>query len=389
MSGFTTFREHDMKITAVETLVLEAPLEQPWRIATFTLSSLTATLVRLRTDEGVSGTGEAIARLGPGVSAAVVHEVLAPVLLNKDPRDVEGLYEAMVRTMRARGHSRGYHLEAVAGVDIALWDLLGRAEGRPVWQLLAGHGRREVPAYASSILIDTPDRMAAEAAKLKALGYRALKVKVGQSVSADAERIEAVRAAVGSDVDLMLDANSGFDPTSAIQFGRVAERLGIQWLEEPVCPDDLPGYRRIRGALKDLRLAAGEGEFTANGFVPFLDEGLLDVLQPDIARCSGFTGSRRVAALASAHNVAFAPHTGASGPVCIAATLHLAAAVPNLLTFEDMYIHNPLQALLRAPLPQQKEGRIAVPSGPGLGIELDDITLARFSRGGWRTTTAV
>jgi L-alanine-DL-glutamate epimerase-like enolase superfamily enzyme len=372
-----------MKITSVETLELVAPLERPWKIATFTLSSLTACLVRIRTDEGPSGIGEAIARLGPGVTAAVVHEILAPVLLGRDHGDIEGLWDDMMRTMRARGHSRGYHLEAIAGVDIALWDLLGQIAGKPVWQLLAGHGRRTVPVYASSVLLDTPEHMAGEARRLVADGYRAIKLKVGQSVGADTERIEAVREAVGSSVELMVDANSGYDPTSAIQFGRAAERLGIFWLEEPVHPDDLPGYRRVRSALKDVRLAAGEGEFTAAGFLPFLQEGLLDVVQPDIARCGGFTASRRVAALASSYNVSFAPHTGASGPVCIAATLHLAAAVPNLLTFEDMYIKNPLHSVLRDPLPRQADGRIGMPEGPGLGVTLDDAELARYGRG-WR-----
>jgi len=310
------------------------------------------------------------------------------VLIGRDPTAVEGLWEAMVRTMRPRGHTRGYHLEAIAGVDIALWDLLGQADQKPVWQLLAGHHRRSVPAYASSILIDTPQRMAAEAGKLKAAGYRAIKVKVGTSVSQDAERITAVRDAVGNDIDLMLDCNNGFEPTAAIQFGRIAEKLGIYWLEEPVHPDDLPGYQRIQSALKDLRLAAGEGEFMPAGFLPFLQHGILDVVQPDIARCACFTGSRRVAALAHAFNVAFAPHTGASGPVCIAATLHLAAAVPNLLTFEDMYIHNPLQAILAKPLPRQTDGHIAVPAGPGLGVALDDEALRRFARGEWRSTGA-
>lgn len=375
-----------MKITAVETIELDAPLATPWKIATFTLSSLTACLVRIRTDEGVSGIGEAVARLGPGVTAAVVHEILAPVLLGKDPEDVEALWEAMARTMRPRGHSRGFHLEAMAGVDIALWDLLGQAAGKPIWQLLAGHGRREIPVYASSVLLDTAAKMADEARQLVADGYRAIKIKVGESAKRDAQRIEAIREAVGSDIDLMLDCNSGFEPTDAIQFGRTAERLGIYWMEEPVNPDDLQGYRRIRSALKDLRIAAGEGEFTPGGFVPLLQEGLLDVVQPDIARCSGFTGSRRVAALANAFNVSVAPHTGASGPVCIAATMHLAAAVPNFLVFEDMYIRNPLHDILEQPLPGQKAGRITVPTGAGLGIALNEARLRQFSRRDWRVS---
>ncbi|HEY9279030.1 MAG TPA: mandelate racemase/muconate lactonizing enzyme family protein [Eoetvoesiella sp.] len=374
-----------MKITAVETLELEAPLEKPWKIATFTLKSLTATLVRIQTDDGVSGIGECIARLGPGVTAAIINEILKPVLLGRDPNDIEAIWEDMYSTMRARGHSRGFLLEAISGVDIALWDLLGKAANKPTWQLLAGHGRRSLPAYASSILLDTPDVMAQEAINLVQNGYNAIKLKVGQSVRADIPRIEAVRAAVGNDIELMLDANAGYDATSAIQVGRAAEKLGIYWLEEPVLADDLGGYARVRSAVKDIRIAAGEGEFTSSGFRPFFEQGLLDIAQPDIARAGGFTGCRRVAAYANAYNIAVAPHTGASGPICIAASLHLGAAIPNFLIFENMYIYNPLLEIFSEPIAQPVKSQIAVPTKPGLGIALDNEQLKRFSRnGGWR-----
>jgi L-alanine-DL-glutamate epimerase-like enolase superfamily enzyme len=170
--------------------------------------------------------------------------------------------------------------------------------------------------------------------------------------------------------------------------GRAAERLGIYWIEEPVLADDLSGYARVRRALHDTRIAAGEGEFTSSGFRPFFEQGLLDVAQPDIARAGGFTGSRRVAALANAYNIAVAPHTGASGPICIAASMHLAAAIPNFLTFEDMYIYNPLKQILARPLPEQSDGHIAISTMPGLGIEMDENALARFSRekGRWRAS---
>lgn len=375
-----------MKITTVETLALEAPLEKPWRISTFTLSSLTATAVRITTDEGVHGIGECIARLGPGVSAAVVREILAPVLIGRDPRNVEGLWEDMYRTMRARGHSRGFLMEAISGVDIALWDLLGKAEGKPVWQLLAGHGRRQIAAYASSVLLDTPQVMAEESRALVRRGYRAIKLKVGQDIRADIPRIEAVRDAIGGDIEIMLDANAGYDPASAIAVGRAAEKLGIYWLEEPVLADNLPGYARVRSALKDVRLAAGEGEFTSAGFRPFFEQGLLDIAQPDIARAGGFTGCRRIAAYADAYNIPVCPHTGASGPICIAASMHLAAAIPQFLYFEDMYIHNPLHDILQAPLPVQQGSRITVPDAPGLGVSLNDEALMRYARGaqGWQ-----
>jgi L-alanine-DL-glutamate epimerase-like enolase superfamily enzyme len=371
-----------MKITRIEVFELEAPLEKPWRIATFELKSLLATLVRVHTDEGLTGIGECIVRLGPGATRAVVEEVLAPVVVGRDAFDIEGIWDDMYRTMRARGHSRGYLLEAISGIDIALWDLLGKKLGLPVSKLLAGHGRRELSAYASSILLDTPAVMAKEAARLAAEGYTAIKMKVGGGHKVDIARMDAVRAAVGANVDVMLDANSGYDAPTAIAVGQHAEKLGVFWLEEPVVPDDLPGYKRIRDAVKGVRLAAGEGEFTAAGFRPFLEAGLLDVVQPDIARAGGFTGCRRVAALADVYNVAVAPHTGASGPICIAASLHFAAATPRFLIFEQMYIYNPLREILAQPLPQPKSGVIAVPTAPGLGVELNEAAVKRFLRVG-------
>jgi len=360
-----------MKITRIEVFELEAPLAKPWRIATYELKSLLATLVRVHSDEGLTGIGECIVRLGPGAARAVVEEVLAPVVVGRDAFDIEGIWDDMYRTMRARGHSRGYLLEAISGIDIALWDLLGKK-----------HGRRELPAYASSILLDTPAVMAQEAARLAAEGYTALKMKVGGGHKSDIACMDAVRKAVGANVDIMLDANSGFDAPTAIAVGQHAEKLGVFWLEEPVVPDDLPGYRRIRSALNGVRLAAGEGEFTVAGFRTFLEAGLLDVVQPDIARAGGFTGCRRIAALADAYNVAVAPHTGASGPVCIAASLHFAAATPRFLVFEHMYIHNPLHEILAQPLPQPKSGMIAVPTAPGLGVELNEAAVKRFLRAG-------
>jgi D-galactarolactone cycloisomerase len=366
-----------MKITGIDALEVEAPLAVPWRIATATISKTYAILVRVHTDEGLSGLGESIVRLGPGVARAVIDEILRPIVLGRDPHDVEGIWDDMFASMRARGHSRGFLLEAMSGIDIALWDLLGKKFGVPTAKLLGGHGRARVPVYASSILLAPPRAMAAEAARLVAEGFPAVKIKVGESAELDEARIDAVRAAVGPRVDVMLDANSGYDAPTAIAVARIAERYGVYWLEEPVMPDDLLGYRRVRRATA-IRLAAGESEFTVAGFREFLERGILDIVQPDIARAGGFTGCRRIAALAHAHNVAFAPHTGASAAVCIAASLQLAAAVPGLLVFEHMYLANPLQEILTPPLPRPVNGFIEVPARPGLGVDLDESAVQRF-----------
>jgi L-alanine-DL-glutamate epimerase-like enolase superfamily enzyme len=370
-----------MKITAVDTLELEAAVEEPWRIATARLATVAATVVRVDTDEGISGLGECIVRLGPGVTAAVVNEILAPIVVGRDPFDIEGIWDDMFRAMRTRGHAGGFHVEAMSGIDIALWDLLGRKLRLPVARLLAGHGRSRLAAYASSVLLGSPSAMASEARGLVDAGYTAIKMKVGEGLAIDVARMEAVRAAVGPHVEIMLDANSGYDAATAVAVARAGERLGMSWLEEPVPPDDLPGYRRVRAGT-GLRLAAGESAFTAGGFREFLEAGLLDVVQPDIARAGGFTGCRRIAALAGAYNVAIAPHTGASGPLCVAASLQFAAAVPGFLVFEHVYLDHPLAPVLTPSLPRPIAGFVDVPARPGLGFDLDRDAVGRFRRRG-------
>lgn len=368
-----------MKVVEVAATEIEGRLEVPWRIATATMGSLNAVLVTVTADDGTTGYGEACARGGTSVTKAVVDDLLAPVLVGRDPFQIEATWEDMYATLRTRGHSRGFLIEAMSGVDIALWDLVGRSLDLPISRLMLGAGRTALPAYASSILLDEPAVMADEAGRLQAEGYRAIKVKISGDLADDVARIEAIRRRVGPSVRLMLDANSGFDPAGAISLAREAERLGIYWLEEPIFLDDLPGYRRIRRSV-DMRIALGEGEFTPGGFRELVTGGLVDVLQPNVTRAGGVTGVRRIAALAQAFGLPVAPHTGASGPICMAATLQLAAALPNFLIHEFMYLENPFEAFFTTPLPRPARGVIEVPQGAGLGVEVHPESPARFSR---------
>jgi L-alanine-DL-glutamate epimerase-like enolase superfamily enzyme len=221
--------------------------------------------------------------------------------------------------------------------------------------------------------------MAQEAARLAREGFDAIKIKIEGKLSEDSRRIAKVREAVGPSVRLMLDANSGFDPAGALALAREAARHDVFWLEEPVFLDDLPGYRRIRRGT-DMRIALGEGEFTAAGFRAFIREGLIDVVQPNITRAGGFTGVRRIAALAEAFGLPIAPHTGASGPVCMAATLQLGAGLSGFLIHEHMFLENPFEAFFTTPLPKPVNGVIEVPQGPGLGVEPDPSALEKFAR---------
>lgn len=357
-----------MKIVEVSAFEVMGRLAKPWKIATATMHSLTSVLVKVTTDDGIVGYGEACTRKGTKAAKAVVEEVLSPLLVGRSPQDIEALWDEMLSTLRTRGHTRGFLLEAISGVDIALWDIMGQVHGLPIHKLLFGQGRTHLPAYASSILIDAPDVMAEEAAVLAGQdGYSAIKIKIAGHVADDIERVAAVRAAVGPKVRIMLDANSGFDAADAASFASKAESLDVYWLEEPLVLDDIPSYRRLR-AMSGIRVALGEGEFHTSGFRPFLEEGLVDIVQPNITRAGGFTGVRRIAALTQTFGVTIAPHTGASGPVCMAATLQLGAALSGFAIHEFMYLENPFRDYFETPLPVPQNGVIAVPQAPGLGV---------------------
>ncbi len=371
-----------MRIAAVKTHTLAGALDTPLLFGGGPFGTFYATFVEIRSDEGHVGLGECIARRAPEVTTTIVDHMLAPALIGRDPRDVEGLWDGMFAQLRRWGHSRGFVLEAMSGVDIALHDLLARAAGLPLYKFLGGHGRDHVTCYASSVYFAGIKEMADEAAGQIALGHTAIKVKIGRpeslgGIRADVESVRAIRAAVGPRVEIMLDANSAYDAATAIRVARQLESLDIAWLEEPVYPDDVSGYELIRKN-SGIPLAAGEAEFGVFGFRDLIERRAVDVLQPDIARVGGFTGARRVAALAHAYNLAFAPHTGFSGGIAHLASLHLAATAPNFMTYEYFYAPNALRDVFTAPFPQPKDGTVPLPAGAGLGLDLDWDIVRRY-----------
>jgi len=291
---------------------------------------------------------------------------------------VELVWDKMYGMMRGRGHSKGFMLEAMSAVDIALWDIIGKALGQPLHRVLGSYGRSSLPVYASSLLFKPIEELVREAAGLAVQGYTAIKLKIGQGAEADLAKVRAIRAALGNGVRLMVDANCAYDTLTALQIGRLLEAEGVAWFEEPVAPELLDGYVKLAQAL-DMPIAGGETEFTRWAFKEILTRQAMDIIQPDIGRVGGFSEARKIAALASAFDVPVGPHTGASAAVAVAASVQWAAALPNLLTFEYMYPPNPLrEELLIDPLPAPKNGQMGVPQQPGLGIEVDAKALARF-----------
>jgi len=370
-----------MKITTVEPMVLEAPVKEPWRIGTAVYTSMHAMLVRVETDDGITGYGEGLVRFSPRAGAAVVRDILAPVVIGQDPFEVELVWDKMYGMMRGRGHSKGFMLEAMSAVDIALWDIVGKALGQPLHRVLGSYGRSSLPVYASSLLFKPIEELVREAAGLAAQGYTAIKLKIGQGAEADLAKVRAIRTTLGNGVRLMVDANCAYDTLAALEVGRLLEAEGVAWFEEPVAPELLDGYVKLAQAL-DMPIAGGETEFTRWAFKEILTRQAMDIIQPDIGRVGGFSEARKIAALASAFDVPVGPHTGASAAVAVAASIQWAAALPNLLTFEYMYPPNPLrEELLIDPLPTPKNGQMGVPQQPGLGIEVDEKALARFRTG--------
>ncbi|HSR11933.1 MAG TPA: mandelate racemase/muconate lactonizing enzyme family protein, partial [Thermodesulfobacteriota bacterium] len=358
-----------MKIKDVRAYTISSPLEKPWRIAGITMSEMTATLVEVEADNGLIGFGEALTRLGPSAAREVITAILKPVVVGADPMNVDVLWERMFSTMKSRGHWKGFMIEAMSGVDIALWDLNGKALNLPVSTLLGGRHREELPAYASSIMLMEEKEMVKEAVDLVKKGFRKIKVKLGLGVETDFGNIRAIRREVGDDIGIMLDANCGYSPEEALRLGAQLEPLNILWLEEPVPPYDLDGYAKLSESLR-IPIAGGESEFTRWGFRDLILKGKATVIQPDIARCGGFTEARKIAALAAAHGVPVAPHTGASGAVSVAAAVHLSASLSNFYIYEHMYTENPLRTeILKAAVLETDKGVVKVPKGPGLGIE--------------------
>ncbi|MET7966278.1 mandelate racemase/muconate lactonizing enzyme family protein [Micromonospora sp. NPDC005305] len=385
-----------MRITEVEAIPLlvplpagtKAPIAIPNadRLAGTVFKGYRACLVRVHTDEGAVGIGECMVRLTPEATGAIVRE-LGEVVVGLDPVHTGVAWELMFSVMMNRGHLKGFFMEALSGIDIALWDLKGKALDRPVYELLGGAQRDRIWSYASSLRFRGLETTVQEAKEFVEAGYNAMKLKIGSDKhrpDADIELATAVREAVGPEVFLSADANCGFERPAAMKVARALQELDYAWFEEPIPPDDHAGYAEMAKAL-DMPIAGGETEFTRFGFRQLFTAGALDIVQPNISRAGGFTECMRTAALAEAFHVPYAPHTGSTTSVCHAAEIHLSAALPNFLIYEDMQADwsktegNPLrEGLLKVPVEVRNGSYLELPKGPGLGIELNEDVVERY-----------
>lgn len=374
-----------MKITDVRTVLLSAPIppERRWRSDFGTNLKMDAAIVVVVTDEGITGFGEA--KGTPPVIKSIVESRLKPQLVGEDPTRVEALWEKMYSGSRTGlalkygrpyvGHNvRGETLCAISGVDVALWDIFGKSLGQPIFKLLGGGVRDRIRGYGSGGWA-APGEAAAEMTGYVEKGFTAVKMRVGGLDDEDfprrsIERLREVRSAIGPRIDLMMDAHGALTATQAIQLARGAEEFRIAWFEEPVvAADDLPGLAEVREKTI-IPIATGENEQTRFAFQDILDARAADIVQPDIAIAGGLTETRRIAALAHARGKGVAPHVWGSA-LLWAASLQFAAATPNVFIFEFCQAYNPLlYDLITTPVAVAKDGFVSIPTGPGLGIEL-------------------
>ena len=360
-----------MKIELIESYVVEQELETPFYFSQFEFRSRQICMVKVVAEDGSYGWGEGY---GPATVVKAGVEFLSPLVVGEDPLQVEAVWHKM--HLRALDYARrGVLVAAISAIDIALWDLRGKLLGQPVSALLGGRRREKVKVYATGMyFVHTDDligKLVEEAQLYASQGFRALKMKVGLGVATDVKHVRAVRAAIGADMQLMVDANHAYSLSEALSFARQIEELDISFFEEPVSPEDYEGYRELRQRTP-IPIAGGECEYLLAGFRHLLSNRCVDIAQPDICGAGGLTETKRIAALATAFQTNVLPHSWGTG-IAFAAGLHLVSTldvVPGRLRMpEAMLEMDRSESALRENLTHPKfaieDGRVAVPNGAG------------------------
>ena len=375
-----------MKITKVEAI----PIRQKGKIEAINDSSQDGVIIKVSTDEGIVGYGEVDS--APWVVKSIIespasHRMaigLAKIVVGQDPYEVEKIWNDMYKYSIFYGQ-HGVTIHAMSGIDIAIWDIIGKAENKPIWKLLGGKYRDKVKAYASTLMPYTPEEAYQETKKLVEQGYKTIKLGWGgfeQDENTQVKLVKAARQAAGEDVDLLFDI--GFLPSehltidapSRIELVKRFEEYHPYAIEEPLWPHDYEGYGRL-SENTNTRIVCGENETTVYGFKQLIEIGKVAFVQPDISRCGGFTQAKKIATLAETHSINVVPHCWSSG-IVEAAALNLIAAIPNANLLEyDVY---PTQLRFDI-VPEDikiKDGYAYIPDGPGLGITVSEEAIEKY-----------
>ena len=333
-------------------------------------------VVRITMSDGIVGYGEGQSPVSPRTSKTIVEDLCRPILMGEDPFDVEYLWQRMFTAMRERGHYTGFFIDALAGCDIALWDIIGKATGKPVHKVLGGRYRDRIPLYAG-VGGSTPEAAAAQAAKHVSQGYGGLKIHTTHGRAEILEIVAAVREQVGPQIKLMVDLHTQYSVPEATLLGRGLEELDVMWLESPTAPEDIPGQAALAQAL-DMSVAIGEWTRTRYELREVFERRACDITMPDIAR-TGLTEGKRIASLADVYNIPVTPHIGGGGILSVAATVQFSATIPNFLIMEHSPEAYESKGQITTRKPMIEDGAFIVDDVPGLGVDIDTEVLEAFA----------
>lgn len=348
-------------------------------------NSRTILILEVMTDEGISGWGECF---GPAYAhKAVIDNYYKPFLIGRNPLDKEAIWDDLYNMMRDHGQY-GISVESLSGIDIALWDIAGKFFKQPVWQLLGGKRREKIAPYATGLYLRDEGKpeiyMPEEAAGYVERGFRGIKMKVGFGYESDVKNVRAVREAIGDEAFLAIDANHAYDVSGAIKLAWAVEEYDIAWFEEPVIPEDIEGYKRVREGTS-IPISGGESHFTRWGFERLLKGGCVDIAQPDSCVTGGISEVMKIAVLCSVNGTRLIPHVWGSA-IALHAAINLCFALPDMppsLFPQDMLLEydrtpNIFREMLAAEPLVMKDGYISAPEKNGLGLEVDKYLINKY-----------
>ena len=368
-----------MKITNVQAIELKLP-----QISSAADGTQDDLIIIVETDEGITGYGEV--DTAPGVGKAVVDAYMShgtcyglrEVVTGSDPFDYEQIWNDMWAKTYYYGRG-GPVMHVMSGIDMAIWDIMGKASGKPVHKLLGGSYTNKVRAYASALMPENKEMVKKMVESYVSQGFTAIKFgwgPLGYDVNFDIELVKTARQAAGDQVDIMIDIGKRYRLKSAVYVAKALEQLNIYWLEEPLPAEDYIGYKRLTESTS-MRIATGEEESGRLAFSRLINETHVDVIQPDMSRCGGLTEAKKIATMAADANILCVPHAFKTG-VLVAASIHLIAAIPHAPFLEFSVTESAIRKELLINPFKQKDGFVEVPQGPGLGVELNTDIIKKY-----------
>ena len=323
-----------MKISSIKSHVLRYELDKELGYSQQYYKHRTAHLVEIETDEGITGWGECF---GPGNIALankyIVEKVIQPLIIGEDPINKEYIWHKVYNLLRDSGQ-KGMPIQALSGIDIALWDILAKKAKLPLYQLLGGKTNNKIPVYGYGMMLQKKsveelcELFKTEANQIKEKNFKAMKMKVGLGPKEDLKLVSAVREAIGDDFKLMVDANHAYNKNDALYVGRGLDEMEIYWFEEPVAPEDYDGYKELKEKLK-TNIAGGEAEFTKYGWNQLIKNNCIDIAQPEVCGLGGITEYLKVSALAQSNFIPIVNHVWGSA-LSVAVNLHLLTSLPDM-----------------------------------------------------------